>query len=254
MAEFENVSIMLGAVDETDSLRTTVHTILDLCGHNDIKEFIIGYSQHITPECKAVVDELADMNGDVPVVTFRQTRKGIEALTEMIDIARGSHCLLLSSDLAHDLTSVVTLIEEAKKDGDTIVSFSRWLKGCEFYGYSRVKYLFNFAAQQLLKIMFGAKRTDFTNPCQIVPTEIYQSINWESEGFPILIELVLKPMRLGCRFREVPTNCYARKQGKSKNSFNQTALYLRTALHIRFMKKKDILKKDSVLYKRYYGG
>ena len=39
MAEFENVSIMLGAVDETDSLRTTVHTILDLCGHNDIKEF-----------------------------------------------------------------------------------------------------------------------------------------------------------------------------------------------------------------------
>lgn len=253
MAEFKNVSIMLGAVDETDSLRTTVVKLLELCDHKDIKEFIIGYSQHVTPECKAVVDELAAMEGDVPVVTFMQTRKGIEALTEMIDIARGSHCLLLSSDLAHDLTSVVTLIEEAKKDGDTIVSFSRWLKGCEFYGYSRVKYLFNFVAQQLLKIMFGAKRTDFTNPCQIVPTEIYQSINWESEGFPILIELVLKPMRLGCRFREVPTNCYQRKQGKSKNSFRQTAMYLQTALHIRFMKKKDILKKESELYKKYYG-
>ena len=253
MSEFKNVSIMMGAVDETDSLRATVTELLDICAHEDIREFIIGYSQHITPECKAVVDELAAMDGDVPVVTFMQTRRGIEALTEMIDIARGSHCLLLSSDLAHDLSGVRTLIEEAKKDGDTIISFSRWLKGCEFYGYSRVKYLLNFAAQQFLKILFGAKRTDFTNPCQIVPSDVYQSIDWESEGFPILIELVLKPLRLGYKFREVPTNCYSRKQGRSKNSFRQTAKYFTTALHIRFMRKKDILKKDSVLYKKYYG-
>ena len=94
--------------------------------------------------------------------------------------------------------------------------------------------------------------TDFTIPFQIVPTELYQAINWENEGFPILIEAVLKPVRLGYDFVEIPTNCYSRKQGKSSNSFKQTAKYLPVALHIRFMKKKDILKKESLLYKKLF--
>ena len=251
MAEFQNATIMMGAVDETDSLRETVLEVLRLCDHRDLREIIIGYSQHITPDCKAVVDEIAAMESDVPVVTFMQHKKGIAALTEMIDIARGSHCILLASDMAMDLRCVADMIEGAKRDGDTIYSASRWLKGCTFYEYNRLKRVLNFAAQQFLKLLFHAKITDFTNPYQIVPTEVYQSIKWESMGFPILIEMVLKPLRLGYRFVEVPTNCYSRKQGKSNNSFKQTALYLKTALHVRFMKKQDMLKRNSVLYKRY---
>lgn len=253
MAAFKNATIMLGAVDETDSLRETVLGVLDICDHRDLREIIIGYSQHITPECKAVVDELEAMESDVPVVTFMQHKKGIAALTEMIDIARGSHCILMASDMALDLSCVAGMIAGAKRDGDTIVSSSRWLKGCTFYEYNTIRRILNFAAQQFLRVLFHAKMTDFTNPCQIVPTEVYQSIAWESEGFPILIEMVLKPLRLGCRFVEIPTDCYPRKQGKSKNSFRQTALYLKTALHIRLMKKRDMLKKDSILYQRFYG-
>ena len=55
MAEFKNVTFMLGAVDETDSLRETVHTVIRLCDKNDIAEIIIGYSQHITPDSLAGV-------------------------------------------------------------------------------------------------------------------------------------------------------------------------------------------------------
>lgn len=252
MANFRNATIMMGAVDETDSLRETVLTVLKLCDHKDLREIIIGYSQRVTPESKAVVDELAALDTDVPIVTFMQKRKGISGLVDMIDVARGSHCILLSSDLAHDLESVPKMIEGAKKDGDTIVSSSRWLKGCKFYGYNKSKLFINRLARVFLSVLFTSKMMDFTNPCQIVPTELYQSIEWENEGFPILIEMVLKPLRLGYKFTEVPTNCYPRKQGKSKNSFKQTAMYLTTALHIRFMKKKDILKKDSKLYKKLF--
>lgn len=250
MSEFKNVTIMMGAVDETDSLRETVYTVLDICNHNDLREIIIGYSQKVTPDSKAVVDELAALETDVPIVTFMQKRKGISGLVDMIDIARGSHCILVASDMAHDLDCINKMIEEAKKSGDTIVSSSRWLSGCKFVGYSKIKYFLNLVAQIFLRILFRKKITDFTNPYQIAPTELYQAINFENEGFPILIEMVLKPLRLGYEFLEIPTNCYPRKQGKSKNSFKQTAMYLTTALHIRFMKKKDILKKDSELYKK----
>ena len=253
MNEFVNGSVMMGAVTETDSLRETVRQVLELCGHRDLCEIIIGWSQHVTPESLAVVKELAAMESDVPIVTFEQKRRGISGLVDMIDAARGSHCILVASDLAQDLSIVPRMIESAKEDGALIASASRWMKGCAFYDYGTVKRAVNFAAQIFLRVLFHSKITDFTNPVQIAPTELYQAIEFENEGFPILIEMVLKPLRLGYRFRELPTNCYARKQGRSNNSFRQTAQYFTTALHIRFMDKKDILKKDSALYRRLFG-
>ena len=252
MANFRNATIMMGAVDETDSLRETVLTVLRVCDHKDLREIIISYSPRITAESKAVVDELAEMETDVPIITFQQNRKGVAAIVDMIEVARGSHCILVASDMALDLDCVAKMIEEAKKDGDTIISSSRWLRGCKFFEYSKTKHFLNHIARAFLSVLFTSKMMDFTNPCQIVPTELYQSIEWENEDFPLLIEMVLKPLRLGYKFTEVPTNCYNRKQGKSNNSFKQTAEYLPTALHIRFMKKKDILKKDSKLYKKFF--
>ena len=252
MSDFKDVTIMTGAVTETDSLRKTVLTLLNVCDSKDLREIIISYSPKATPECKAVVEELASMKSDVPIITFQQNRKGLAAIVDMIEIAKGSHCILLDSDMALDVECVAKMIEGARKDGDTIITASRWLKGCEFYGYSKSKRFLNFIAQIFLRILFGKKMTDFTIPFQIVPTELYQAINWENEGFPILIEAVLKPVRLGYDFVEIPTNCYSRKQGKSSNSFKQTAKYLPVALHIRFMKKKDILKKESLLYKKLF--
>ena len=253
MHEFKNVSVMMGAVTETDSLRETVLQTLKYCDHRDLKEIIIGWSQHVTPESLAVVKELAAMDCDVPVVAFEQKRRGISGLVDMIDAARGSHCILVASDLAQDLSILPEMIDAAKEDGDRIASASRWMKGCVFYDYGKIKKLVNFFGQLFLRVLFGSKITDFTNPVQIAPTELYQAIAFENEGFPILVEMVLKPLRLGYRFKEIPTNCYARKQGKSNNSFRQTAQYLSTALHIRFMKKRDILKPDSALYKERFG-
>lgn len=242
MAEFENVSVLMGAVDETESLADTVNEILRICNSDDIKEIIILKAPHISHECEAVVSRIkeTDVNGKIVVAT--QKGIGIGALVELFDIAKGSHCMIVASDNALELQCVPQMIEKAKENGDVIVKTSRWLPGCRFIDYSKPRYVMNYLGQIFLTVLFGRKMTDFTNPNQIVSTEVYRKIKWESMGFPILLELVLKPLRLGCEFTEIPTDCYGRKQGKSSNSFRQTAKYFSTALHIRFMKKKDLLK------------
>ncbi len=242
MAEYENVSILMGAVDETDSLRDAVSEILRICKPDDIKEIIILKAPHITPECDAVVSRIKEEDTQDKIVAVSQKKKGIGALVELFDIAKGSHCMIVASDTALDLRCVPQMIEKSKENGDVIVKTSRWLPGCRFIEYNKFRYVMNYLGQRFLTVLFGKKMTDFTNPNQIVPTKIYRSIKWESQGFPILLELVLKPLRLGCKFVEIPTNCYGRKQGRSSNSFRQTAKYFSTALHIRFMRKKDILK------------
>lgn len=239
---FYGVSVMLGAVTETDSLRETVNTVIRLCNDGDIAEIIIDYPDRITEQCKAVVDELSQAQLGVPIVTFKQTRPFMGGICDAIDAAKGSHCLLLASDMALDLGCVPKMIEIVKQQPDVIAKCSRWLPGCKFYDYGIIKKAANRLAQSYLRTLYRAKLTDFTIPVQIAPSAIYKSISFEQTNFALLLEMVLKPLRLGCKFVEIPTNCYPRTDGKSSNSLGQIPEYFKTSLHVRFMKKQDILK------------
>lgn len=239
--EFKNLTIMMGAVTETDSLRDTVNTILKVCKAEDLKEIIICYADRTTPETLAVIEEIKNNEDEVPIVVIKQKRPFMGCINDAIDIAEGSHCMLVASDGALDLTTIPTLIEKTKKDPKTIHSLSRWMKGCKFYGYGKGRKILNFCAQKFLAVLYMRNMTDFTIPVQTVPTKLYKSIRFEEMGFPFLVEMVLKPIRLGYKFTETPTNCYSRKEGKSSNSAKQTFSYLKTALHVRFMPVEDIL-------------
>ncbi len=244
MSEFQGVSIMMGAVTEVECLRQTVTTLLDICNPEDLAEIIIVLSPKTTPESMAVVNELLAMQSKVPIVAFVQKRPKMASVNDAIDAAKGSHSLLVASDMALDLSIVPQMIERAKKEPDVIHSASRWMKGCRFYDYGKTKRFLNFCAQNFLKVLYMRNLTDFTIPVQIAPSELYKSIKFEAEGFPFLLEMVLKPIRLGYEFTEIPTNCYVRTEGKSNNSRKQTFDYLKTAIHIRFMPKKDILLRE----------
>lgn len=243
--EFVNLSIMMGAVTEVETLRQTVDAVLELCDHKDLREIIICYSDRSTKESLEVCREIKEKKADVPIVIMKQTRPYMACVNDTIDASRGSHCLLLASDMALDLSTVPVLIEKAKKEPEVIHSVSRWMKGCKFYGYGKIKKVINFFAQKFLAVLFMRNMTDFTIPVQIAPAQLYKSIKFEEYRFPFLLEMVLKPIRLGYKFTETPTNCYSRKEGKSSNSARQTFDYLRVALHIRFMKKTDILLKEN---------
>lgn len=239
---FTGVSVMLGAVTETDSLRKTVKTVIDLCDDSDLTEIIISYPERITPQCKATVDELVNAQLGVPIKAFMQTRPFIGAICDMIDAVTGSHCLLLSSDMALDLDCVPKMIEHAKQEPDVIVKCSRWLPDCKFYDYGTLAKAANRLAQGYLRVLYRSKLTDFTIPVQIAPSQVCKSIKFERTDFALLLEIVLKLLRLGYRFVELPTNCYPRTDGKSSNSLRQIPKYLKTSIHVRFMKKQDILK------------
>ncbi len=104
--------------------------------------------------------------------------------------------------------------------------------------------LYAVAAQVFLKVLYQSSIRDHTNPMQIMPAAFYRSIAWHERTYPLLEELVLVPLRLRVPFREVPCTCFGRREGESKNSFLQTALYLKTALRTRFVPKKKLFKEN----------
>lgn len=241
---FTSVTIIVGTTNEKDSLISTVDTIMNTCNNEDINKILLVKSKDASDDCNLAI-KLCENKYPGKVYGLQQSRPFVGgAIQDGFDVADSSHIMLLPSDLAISLDCVPLMIEKAKKQPDLIFKTSRWLRKNSFHNYGDFRKLFNYLAQIFLRILYREKITDFTNPVQTAPAEAYEKSNWKELNFPFLIEMVLVPLRLGYRFEEIPVDCYTRKEGFSRNSAKQTALYLKTALRVRFTPKTKLIKEQ----------
>lgn len=242
MKEFKSVSIVISTVNEDASLRETVSTLLETCNHEDIAELYLLVGSRATDNCLAAIKDIKNSATDVPVKVFRQSYPGIGAdLNKFFMLPTGSHVMCISGDGNLDPSQVHSFIEYAKKSPDYIIVGSRWLDKDGFRGYDPFKKVLNFAARIFLSILYNTDRTEFTQPFQICPIEMFRNIRWEEKMHPLFIEVMIKPIRLGMKSREIPTQWKKRTDGKPNRNGLYFLPYLKTALHVRFMKKSDIL-------------
>ncbi len=241
--KYSNVTICLPAMDETYSLRWTVEEILETCDRKDLCELIILLCDRSTSECKRTAEKLCRKHeAEIPIYIHYQKMPFVGgAIREGFELAQGSHVILMSSDLETDPMTVRQFIEQAKANPDCVITASRWKKGVGFEGYNKVKLVANFIFQKIIALLFLTRMTDITYGYRIFPTRLVQSIRWEELKHPFFLETALKPLRLGVRFIEVPSPWKARTEGNSVNSFWANFAYFKTAWHVRWMAKENIL-------------
>ena len=239
---FSSITVVVGANDEKKSLITTVDTVMGTCAA-DIGKILLVRPETVSDECRETIRALEEKYPH-KVVGFVQSRPHVGgAIRDGFDTANTSHIMLLPGDMAIGLDAIPWLIDGEKKEPASIHKVSRWLKPDSFQGYNPVKKFFNACGQMFLRRLFGAKITDLTCPVQIMPTTLYRSVDWQELNFPFLEEMILVPLKLGTTIKEIPAQCYNRREGRSSNSVRQTALYLKTALRIRFTPNEKLLKR-----------
>ncbi len=240
--QFQSLTVVVGANDERKALIATVDAVMKTCAA-DIEKILLVRPAEVSDECRNAIRFLEEKYPQT-AVDFVQKRPFVGgAIRDGFDTASTSHIMLLPGDMAISLDVVPLLIAGVKQDPAVICKISRWLTPNSFHGYSPVRKVFNACGQVFLKVLFGAGITDLTCPVQIMPTALYKSIDWQELNFPFLEEMILVPLRLGTTIREFPAQCFERREGRSSNSVRQTALYLKTALRIRFTPKEKLLKR-----------
>lgn len=243
--KFTSVTIIVGTTNEKESLIQTVDTIMDTCEHTDIDKILLVKSRDASDDCNFAIDFLENKYRG-KVYSLEQTRPFVGgAIRDGFDTVTSTHTMLLPSDLAIDLSCVSQMIEKSKEKPEVISKTSRWLNKGDFHAYGGSKQIINRIAQVFLRILYGVNLTDFTSPVQTAPTKAYRESDWQELNFPFLLEMVLVPLRLGYKFEEIPVSCFSRKEGFSRNSAKQTALYLKTALRVRFTPKSRLMKEHT---------
>lgn len=245
MKKFENVTILLPAMDETYSLKETVDTIAATCNTADLAEFILLLCDRTTPESRQVAEDLVkEYSPKIPIYIHDQTLPFVGgAIREGFDLAKGSHVVLMSSDLETDPNVIAEFIKYGKKSPNRIITASRWRRGGGFKDYNKVKLVCNLIFERVIGLFYFVNLTDITYAFRMFPTDLMQSIEWTELKHPFFLETALKPIRLGVKFIEIPAHWSARTEGVSQNSFFANFKYFKTAWNNRFLTKAEILRK-----------
>ena len=240
--EFTSATIILPVINETISLRQTMDIILRDVPRESIREILIVVCKKTIPESMAVIAELQKQYGDFVVVLHQKLPFLGGALRDAFDISRGSHVVMMASDLETDPNDVKALIDESRKNPGMIIATTRWLVPGQFHGYSKIKLVCNWIFQRFFSILYGTHLTDMTYGFRLLPTKMVQAIKWEELRHPFNLETVVKPLRLGVPVSEISTGWKARIEGESQNPFFRNFEYFKTGLLTRFASPTSLLK------------
>lgn len=244
---YKNLSLLVPAMDETYSLQETVDVIVQTCNLSDIAEIIIILCERTTVDSRRTAEQLVEKyQNRLRIYIHNQKRPFVGgAIQDGFDLAVGSHVVVMSSDLETPPQLISSFIELAKKNPEKVITASRWIKGGGFRNYNKIKLVCNYIFEKLIALLFGVKLSDLTYGYRCLPTDLVQSIKWEEAKHPFFLETAIKPIRLGVEFVEVPAQWEARTEGASVNPFFANFKYFKTAWHVRFMPKADILLQKS---------
>ncbi len=234
-----NVSVILPVIDETVSLRKTVDVLL-ADNRANIGEILIVACDKTSREALAVCNALASEHDDLISVQFQKRPYLGGAMRDAFEWARGTHVLMMASDLETDPATVKDLIAKAK-EGYDIVTATRWSQTGGFQGYSPLKYALNWTFQQIFRLLYGVSLSDLTYGFRIFKAEWVKKIAWEELRHAFLLETMLKPLRLGAKVVEIPSVWRTREEGNSHNPFLQNFVYFRTAFKTRFTNQRQLL-------------
>lgn len=236
-----SVSIILPVINETFSLRQTVEIITSEAAA-DVCEYIVVVCKKTTEESRTVIKQLQDTYGSKITLLEQKLPFLGGAIRDAFDICRGSHVIMMASDLETDPHLVQEFIKLEKENPRMIITATRWKTKGGFKGYNPLKLAFNWIFQLFFSILYRTNLSDMTYGYRIFPSEIIKSINWEELRHPFLFETLIKPLRLGVKIVEIPTKWEARKEGESQNPFFRNFEYFRIGIKGLFYSRKKILK------------
>jgi len=230
-------------MNETSSLDKTIETILIDC-HEDILEFLVVVCGKTSSASLEACEKLRQKYGR-RINVFQQKLPYLGgAMRDAFSRAKGSHVLMMASDLETPPGKVKDFIAESKEHPTWIITGSRWIEGGGFKGYSKLKYLLNFLFQRLFSILYRSGLTDMTYGYRLFPTYLVQNIRWEELRYPFLFETIIKPLRLGVKVKEIPIEWEARREGSSQNAFMENFLYFGIGVRVLFYSRKQLLKEE----------
>ena len=150
-------------------------------------------------------------------VIHRQRRDGLMcAVLDGIKASRGKNILVMDADFSHPPQLIPRIISELKNESNCVVIGSRYAKGGTTVGVPLKRLIISFGATRIAR--YGLNVKEVRDPMSgffALPRHILKDIDFNTQGFKILLEILVKKQS-HVTVKEIPYTFTVRKYGHSK--------------------------------------
>jgi dolichol-phosphate mannosyltransferase len=220
-----DVSVIVPMFNEEENAIRTLERLSSVLDFTDKRWEIIIVDDGSTDDTKKLVEEYSHLNGSIRLFSYAPNQGRGKALKVGFQKARGKIICTTDADLSYDERHIVKMIKLLEKNQDVdIVIGSPFVQGGKTEGVPFSRLLLSKWGNKILGFAMRGKLSTVTGVLRAYRKECIKSLDLESDGKEIHLEILSKALSMGYKVLEMPAILKARKRGKSKFKFKATAL------------------------------
>jgi glycosyltransferase involved in cell wall biosynthesis len=219
-----DLSIIIPMFNESENVESTLNRVEEaLVSLNGTYE-IIAVNDGSSDNTFEVLNKLAENNERVRVVSYPKNIGRGMALRKGFKESSGEIIVSIDADLSYSPHYILDFVETLRKEPDIdFVLASPYMPGGGVQNVPLLRLWVSKWGNKILRLAMPNRIYTSTGIFRAYRKRVLESLELESDGKEIHLEILSKALSLGYRVKEIPAVLTARKRGKSKFKFKKTA-------------------------------
>jgi glycosyltransferase involved in cell wall biosynthesis len=220
-----DLSIIIPMFNEAENAETTLNRVEEAMATFQGTYEIIAVNDGSTDNTLEELKRVADENEKVKVVSYAKNFGRGKALREGFKGSRGEIVVSIDADLSYDPHYIIGFVETLKKESDIdFVLASPYMPGGGVQNVPALRLYISKLGNKVLRFAMPNRIYTSTGIFRAYRKRVLESLELESDGKELHLEILSKALALGYRVKESPAILTSRKKGKSKFKFRKTAI------------------------------
>jgi len=220
-----DISVIIPMYNEAENAALTLSRVKRVLEKSGKTYEIVPVNDGSTDQTLSILQDMEGTDPHVRVVSYPNNIGRGKALRAGFTVARGDLVVSMDADLSYHPEYILDVVRVFDREADVdVVLASPYMKGGQTEGVPLVRLLVSRLGNIILSFSLPGKFKTVTCLFRGYRRKVLESLELESTGKEIHLEILSKVLALGFRVREVPATLRGRKKGRSKFRFRGTAV------------------------------
>ena len=220
-----DLSIIIPMFNEAENVESTLRRVEEALASFKGTYEIIAVNDGSLDNTLEILNGLAERDGKLRIVSYSKNIGRGKALREGFKESRGEIIISTDADLSYDPHYIIDFIKilEAEQENDFVLA-SPYMPGGGVQNVPFHRLWISRLGNKILRLAMPNRIYTSTGIFRAYRRKVLDSLELESDGKEIHLEILSKALALGFRVKEIPTILTGRKKGRSKFKFRKTTL------------------------------
>jgi len=215
-----DLSIIIPMFNEAENAESTLNRVEEALASFKGTYEIIAVNDGSLDNTLEILNKLAEKDRKLKVVSYPKNIGRGMALRKGFQESKGEMVVSIDADLSYDPHYIIDLVGGLKRDQDIdFVLASPYMPGGGVKNVPWLRLWISKLGNRILRFAMPNKIYTSTGIFRAYRRKVIDSLELESDGKEIHLEILSKALALGYRVKESPAILTSRKRGKSKFKF-----------------------------------